>query len=54
VRYDIKTRHGSVFVNIKTRAQKYAIKVESKHLPKQLREDAERNAASIAGAVAMC
>jgi hypothetical protein len=53
VRYDIKTRHGSVFVNIKTRAQNYAVKVESKHLPKELREDAERNAASIAGAVAI-
>ena len=53
VRYEIKTRHGSVFVNIKTRAQNYAVKIESKHLPKELREDAERNAASIAGAVAM-
>ena len=53
VRYDIKTRHGSVFVNIKTRAQNCSIKVESKHLPKELREDAERNAAAIASSVAM-
>lgn len=49
VRYDIRTRHGSVFVNVKTQGWKYKVDVEDQHIPEEFRHDALRNAGTVVG-----